>query len=326
VARRGTLVGTMRRTQRGMAIITALLVVMLAATIATFLLAQQSEALTRVERTSERAQLSLHAATTLEWARSALLAQQKNSVYVALTQPWAQGLIARPIDGAIANGLLRDAQAKFNINNLIAGDGKRRDADVLVFTRLVKSLGYDENLVNAIVDWIDRDDDISSPGGAESGYYASQTPAWRAANRPLVDLDELLRVRGIDESVLAKLSPFVTALPTLNGERVRININTTSIEVLTALFPEATTDALADMLRLRELPFKDLADIKSRHKTLSAATLDTFADVKSRYFEASLAITGSRSQIRQSALLQLKSTAEPGGALGWPAIIWVKDV
>ena len=93
--------------QRGIAIITALLVVMLAATVASYLLAQQAEALTRVERATERAQLGLHATTTLEWARSALVVQQKNSTYVSLSQPWAQGLVARPIDTAIATGLLR---------------------------------------------------------------------------------------------------------------------------------------------------------------------------------------------------------------------------
>jgi general secretion pathway protein K len=310
--------------QRGIAIITALLVVMLAATVASYLLAQQAEALTRVERATERAQLGLHATTTLEWARSALLVQQKNSTYVALTQPWAQGLVARPIDSAIATGLLRDAQSKFNINNLVGADGKRREPDVEAFSRLLKILKLDPNIATAIVDWIDRDDEVSTPGGAENNYYWSQA-GYGAANRPISQVEELLRVKGIDDATLRKLTPFITALPTVTGERTRININTTSVEILEALLPDATTEYLLETIRVRELPFIDAKDIKDRRTQLAAANVDMFLDTKTRYFEASLAITGQHSQIRQAALLHLQGGSAGTATGAWPAIIWVKE-
>ena len=325
------------RRQRGVAIITALLVVMLAATIASYLLAQQSEALTRVERATERAQLGLHATTTLEWARSALVAQQKNSVYVALSQPWAQGLVARPIDTAIATGLLRDAQAKFNINNLIDGNGKRRDADFDIFTRLLTILKLDRGLANAVLDWIDRDDDVSGPNGAENSTYWSQSASgaartdnegtgnYGAANRPLLNIEELLRVKGMDERILRTLTPFVTALPTPNGDRTRVNINTTSMEVLSALFPNVNADELTETIRVRELPYTNAADIRERRPKLPATIVDAYLEANSRYFEATLAITGQHAQIRQAALLQLQAAPAGGGNLAWPAIIWVKE-
>ena len=68
-----------KHNQRGVAIITALLVVMLAASIAAFLLAQQSQALTRTVRAGERAQALLYAQPTLDWARAALFELQKNT-------------------------------------------------------------------------------------------------------------------------------------------------------------------------------------------------------------------------------------------------------
>lgn len=310
--------------QRGIAIITALLVVMLAATVASYLLAQQAEALTRVERATERAQLGLHATTTLEWARSALVVQQKNSTYVALSQPWAQGLVARPIDTAVATGLLRDAQSKFNINNLVGADGKRRETDIEAFSRLLKILKLDPNLATAIVDWIDRDDDVSTPGGAENNYYWSQA-GYGAANRPITQVEELLRVKGIDHATLRKLSPFITALPTVNGERTRININTTSVELLEALFADVPAEQLLETIRVRELPFIDAKDITERRKQLPAAIVEMFLDTKSRYFEAALAITGQHSQIRQAALLQLQAGGAGAASIAWPAIIWVKE-
>jgi general secretion pathway protein K len=311
--------------QGGAAIVTALLIVVIAATVAATLLAQQSEALTRISRATERTQLTLFANTTLEWARSALLLQQKNSTYVSLNQPWAEGLVARPIETAVATGVLRDAQSKFNINNLIDGAGKRRDIDAEIFTRLLTTLKLDPSLANTIIDWIDLDDDVSSPGGAENGYYWGLRDGYRAPNRPMLTIDELHRVKGIDDMTFATLSQFVTALPTPNGERTRININTAPSEILQAVFGQVSGEEIAETIRLRELPYKDIADIKERRKALRPEIVDQFLDTKSRYFEASLAITGEVAQVRQAALLQLQNTTMPQAATVWPAIIWVKD-
>jgi type II secretory pathway component PulK len=135
----------------------------------------------------------------------------------------------------------------------------------------------------------------------------------------------------MDDATFRQLAPFITALPTVNGERTRININTTSLEILNALFPEAAADVITETIRLRELPYRDAADIKERRAKLPAALVDAFLDTKSRYFEAALAITGQHSQIRQAALLQLQTGGAAGGATGggasvaWPAIIWVKE-
>ncbi len=316
--------------QRGAAIVTALLVVMLAATVAAIVIAQQSEALTRVARATERTQLNLFANTTLEWARNALLVQQKNSTYISLNQPWAQGLVARPIETATASGVMRDAHAKFNINNLVDGDGKQRAADLEAFERLLRILKLDPNLRDVVADWLDRDDDFTSPGGAENGHYWRLQPAHRAANRPIQTIDELRRVKNMDETSFHTLSQHITALPLVNPsgdniERTKININTASAEVLQALFVGVSREEIAEIIRLRELPFKDVADIKERRKSLPSAIVDGFVDVKSSHFETSLAITGESSQVRQTALLRLQSTVAGAAANTLPVIIWVKE-
>jgi general secretion pathway protein K len=325
----------MRRLQGGAAIVTALLIVMLAATLASFLLAQQSEALTRLERSNERGQLLLHANTTLDWARSALLAQQRNSTYVALNQPWAQGLVAQPMEAATASGVLTDAQARFNLNNLVGSDGKRREADVDVFSRLLTQLQLDPALADAVVDWIDTDNQVSGSRGAENDFYWSQRTPWRAANRGLVQIDELARVRGITPEVLNRLRPYITALPvrdpaigSSDAVRTRINVNTASKELLAALFPTESSTVIEDMIRLREMPFTNAADVKERFKSLPANVVDQFLDTRSSFFEATLAITGQHSQIRQSALLRLSgsNTGAAAATAGWPSIIWTRDL
>jgi general secretion pathway protein K len=321
------------RRQSGVALITALLVVMLAATIASYLIAQQSEALTRVERARERGQLLAHANTTLDWARSALLAQQRNSTYVSLAQPWAQGLVARPIETATAAGSLADAQARFNINNLVRADGTKSDADVEVFQRLLKELKLSPSLAEAVIDWLDSDDQVTGTNGAENAFYWSQKTPWRAANRPLQQLDELARVRGMTPEVLLTLSRHVTALPLPtngrdNNVRSRVNFNTATREVLVAIFPDVASDVWDNAIRMRELPYSSVTDIKDRVPQLPAAKVEQFLDVRSTHFEAVLAITGRDSQIRQAALLRLSGneTGSRAANAGWPSIIWVKEL
>ncbi len=317
--------------QRGAAIITALLIVVIVATVASTLLAQQSESLTRVARATERTQLILHANTTLEWARTALLVQQRNSTYISLSQPWAQGLVARPIETATAVGALRDAQSKFNVNNLVDASGKRREADVEIFTRLLAALQLDNAIANALVDWLDRDDDVSNAGGAENGYYWSLRPAYRAPNRAITTIDEIRRVKGINDDTFNALNPYITALPTGgagnagNTDRTRINVNTTSSQLLQAILNTSPADDVNALLRKRELPYSSLDDLKERNKTFKPGSIDTFLDTKSRYFEASLAITGEVAQVRLSALLQLQKADTPAAATIWPAIIWLKE-
>lgn len=56
-------------------------------------------------------------------------------------------------------------------------------------------------VADAILDWIDPDDQ-PRPGGAESSYYLSLSPPYRPRNAPLLSLQELLMVRGVTPRML----------------------------------------------------------------------------------------------------------------------------
>jgi len=310
--------------QRGVAIITALLVVMLAASIAAFLLAQQSHALTRTARATDRAQAALYAAPTLDWARAMLFEMQKKSARVDLTQPWTQGLAAVPIDGAVASGSLRDDAGLFNLNNLLKDDGTHSEPDLALLRRLLTALKLNPDLANAVVDWIDADDDVTFPGGAETAAYLGAPTPTRAANQRLLHLDELQRVAGIDAVVLGRLRPFVTALPL----RSKVNINTAPAEVLTALLPDLGSEEITRLVQQRlARPFAQVEGAGGVKETLTkvpAAAIDQSVDVRSSFFSVYLAIDNNGAQIRQSALLQRRDTGSAGGDR-WPSIIWVRN-
>jgi general secretion pathway protein K len=295
------------------AIITALLVVMLAASIAAFLLAQQSHALTRTVRATERAQAMLFAPPTLDYARSLLSNLPKDQV--DLSQPWVQGLRAIPVDGAVASGLLRDEAGLFNLNNLVNDDGKASEPDVQVFARLLTGLKLNPDLANAVTDWIDADDEPRA-GGAENGTYFSMPAPYRSANQRMVFVDELIRVRGFDAATINRLRPFVTALPA----RTKVNFNSAPQEVLVALLPNVPADEIAALVRVRVTkPFVKIEGDGGLRSALGKTpeTAMSMLDTNSRFMSASIALDYGGTQVRQSALLFR-------GSEKWPSIIWVK--
>lgn len=58
-----------------------------------------------------------------------------------------------------------------------------------------------QELINALLDWVDADSDLTL-GGAESEYYNTLTPPYNAKNGPLDTLEEMLLIRGFSARVL----------------------------------------------------------------------------------------------------------------------------
>jgi len=79
-----------------------------------------------------------------------------------------------------------------------------------------------------------------------------------------------------------------------------------------------------EIIRSRDngLPFTDVESIKKyTFAPIPPAKVDSFLDVKSDFFTATLAITGDGAQVREQALLQRM----PLLPTEWPRIIWIKD-
>ncbi len=146
---------------------------------------------------------------------------------------WARPFPPLPIgDGSVAFRT-RDEARFLNLNDIVSA-GTIRPERVAVFRRLFKVLGVDERILMAAVDWIDSDSAASvTPPGAEQPYYLGLTTPVIVRNGPLLTLRELLLVRGVTPTILARLERFVTVLP--NSKELHVNINTAPAEVLYAL-------------------------------------------------------------------------------------------
>ena len=216
--------------QRGLALITAMLVVAIAATAAAYLSLDQQIWLRQAQNISDRAQAEVVRAGAEEWAITILDKDAKNSSIDDPTENWAKPLPPLPVEGGQIMGRISDAQARFNLNNLVRNNGPSAP-DIGTFQHLLQSLALEPNLTDAVIDWIDPDSN-PTPNGAEDIDYLQLKIPYRAANQPMQSVDELRLVRGFTPDIVEKLRPWITVLP----QPTEINVNTAPKEVLAALF------------------------------------------------------------------------------------------
>ncbi len=303
----------MRRGERGLAAVTAILIVAVAASAATLMLAQQSAMIDQTMLVASRAQADQYARAGLDWARGVLLEDTRTAGAVdSLGERWAQPIAALPVERALVAGAIADEQSKFNLNNLVNDNGTKSAADMQILARLLAVRGLAPELAEAVLDWIDPDSDLAGAHGAEDAYYLSLAKPYRAANRSMVQVEELYRVRGFDRATVAKLKPYVTALP----DRTKVNVNTAPQVVLEALLPEVPPQKIAAFVAARlDKPLADAQKLAAWAKESPSGQVSDALDVKSSFFSVRIQVAQDDVELASDALLQ----RIPNGP---PVIIW----
>ena len=286
------------RTQRGVAVVMALLVVALATSAATYILWQQSLWVRQVENLNARAQADAIARAAASWAAT-ILAEDDPAID-HLGETWARRMPPFPAEQAQVAGAMLDEQAKFNVNNL-AREGGVAPQDLLAFQRLLAAVGLPAGLAEAVVDWLDADSEVTQPNGAEDPYYLALDPPYRTAGRRIIELAELARVKGFNAEILARLAPFVTALP----EETPVNVNTAPTQVLQAVVPGLSAEEMARVVEQRKTkPFQSREDFLRALGRPRSAPAGPEIDVKSRYFSAEATVRLGRVVVAYRALFQ----------------------
>jgi general secretion pathway protein K len=303
------------RRQRGMAVITAILVVALVASTASFMAWQQQLWMRQVENLNEQAQAREVVLAAIQWARSTLAQDARSGNIDHLDESWARALTPLPVEGGQLAGEVRDQQGLFNLNSLVRA-GKTSASDLAVFRKLLELLQLPPDLAAAVADWIDPDTEVTYPGGAEDGDYLALDPPYRAANRVLTTVDGLYRIKGFDAATVARLRPFVTALP----QPTPINVNTAPAEVLAAVIADLPLDQAEALVTARKgQHFKDIADFRARLPKAVTQVNETLLSVGSRYFLVSGHAGFGRAKVGCAALLEREATA-------WPKLVWQKNI
>lgn len=231
--------------QRGMAIISALLIAAVVAVIAGGMLTRQTLFTRTLEAEQLRIQGHWQLQGSLELSRQLLWEARQHEVLTRLDQAWAQPLGAIQTNnlGGIFEGRLEDEQGKFNLRNLVID--QQPDATQLQnFQRLCALLGIDASLGRRISQRVIASYDLQPErlapvpvkNGFDSGRETSPGSAARLmpARQPMLrSLDDLRGLEGLDERRLKQLAAYISLLPS----NTWVNGNTASAEVLSAVVP-----------------------------------------------------------------------------------------
>ena len=273
------------RSQRGTALIIALLVLAIAAAAAAAMVESQDlqQRALQAERDYEQARWMLKGG--MHWARSILAEDARSGSADHRRELWASGLPPTDVELGSLAGEIRDEQALFNLNNLRRG-GNISPAHVAGLGRLLAALGRRPELADAIA--------------------AAMDPS-----RPLADIAELAGVRAMDPDTLARLQRYATALP----RPTPVNINTAPPEVLVAVVEGLTLpEAQALSRRLATEPVRRREEFQARLRPGLSFNPEDVA-VGSQFFLVHGRAKVGGAELRMQALLRRAGTA-------LPAIVW----
>ncbi len=242
------------RRQRGVALLLAVLIVVIATAIAVEIIHEEKFTIRKSTHILLMDRASLFAFGLEDWARVYLAEDREESDTDSLDEYWAQGIPGLPIENGYLTGYMEDEQARFNLNSLPGSEVAQQR-----FERLCDNLGVDKRFIPALMDWIDEDFEIRYPDGMEEGY-----DTYRVANREMADTSELLLVHHVTPEIYDKLKPHVTALPS----SAPMNVNTMSEIVFQSLGEELDTgrfveereddayDSVDDFIERLQLPIE----------------------------------------------------------------------
>ncbi|UTA47879.1 type II secretion system minor pseudopilin GspK [Simiduia sp. 21SJ11W-1] len=251
----------MRVRQRGAVLILALLIVALVATLAVNYASQMTLVQARAENRLYGAQQEIYADSMIDMAARLLKEDADNSQLDHLYEDWAfPGGASYPVEGGMVQASLTDAQAVFNINSLGTAlqnnanpnDPSRFTEPQRRFIRFLQTFDGNQNglgqkdaraeaedpdappplvidlnlavmITEALVDWLDADDQPTGYGGAESLQYQQTGATWVPPNGPMESVEELKLVQHITPEIFEAIRPHVTVLPQADAP---LNINT----------------------------------------------------------------------------------------------------
>ena len=184
-----------RAREKGVALITAMIVMALATIVAADLAWDNALDIRRTTMLLYRDQAVQVALGAENWVASILRQDLQDTETDHLAELWASELPPLPIDGGEVFGVVEDLQGRFNVNNLIDADGEVHEESLEQFQRLLEALELDPRFAAIAADWIDPDADAAFPDGAEDGIYTGINPPYRPPNQLLSNISELAALK-----------------------------------------------------------------------------------------------------------------------------------
>jgi general secretion pathway protein K len=264
--------------QQGAALLMAMVIVTLVATVTASMVWQQWRAVQveAAERARTQATWVLYAG--LDYARHWLRDDARRyPAWDDLTEVWATPMPETRLSAFLSadrdnnasdeaggvegflDGRATDAQAKFNIRNLVDDEGVIQPAQVEVFRRLCSNV----SVASGVADMLAQQLSLAvtaSKAVVDPAAMARIGGSAGLAQAPVLpqQFDDLLWLGRLDAGTLERLRPYVIVLPVGN---MTINLNTAPKEVIAAAIPSMDLGTAGRIVQARQRkPFHDISD------------------------------------------------------------------
>lgn len=233
---------------RGIALITVLLVMVVATIMATAMIKDQNISIHRALNFFENDQAREYVLGGEEIARQVLYTDfTKTPTKDHESEPWGEESLEYEFERGLIQLKIRDLQAGFNLNSLL--DTSAQGAlNKKRFNLLLNFLSIDLAFSDRIADWIDPDQNPRQLGAEDYHYLGLDVP-YRTGSTYMEDVSELRLMLEIDDDIFRKLAPHVTTLPTYDSA---INVNTAGPELLMSLARQISQAQVDQALEARE--------------------------------------------------------------------------
>lgn len=242
--------------QKGVALITVMLIVALIAILATQMTARLQLQMQRTTNIGSNQQAYWYAMGAEAFAKSVLKQSfEDNAEVTHLGQMWAQGETSFPVDFGEITGEITDLHSCFNLNALRTDNGDnnntaKKSPARSAFEELLIALNIEgvgsfeaEYMADALTDWLDENASITGSGGAEDNDYAAKEFPYLAANNYLASISELRVIEHFTVNVIDKLKDYACVLPNSNLQKINLNtIAQDQPEILVAMLGISQND------------------------------------------------------------------------------------
>ncbi len=208
------------KSQQGAALITALMILAICASLATFMLMNQRLLISQAILVRGGDRLSLMLQGVQDWAID--IVETKKDIHKVKS-------FNRDLNGIHIQGNIFALGGRFNINSLANTVNIPRFALLLQAVSKGMTKKQAQLIASNVSQWL-------QPSNHEDTDYLKLKPAYRSAHKPLVNISELRLIKGVNfklynQLVLGK-QPYVSALPTTFN---KVNINYASVPMLMSL-------------------------------------------------------------------------------------------
>ncbi|HWP18486.1 MAG TPA: type II secretion system minor pseudopilin GspK [Burkholderiaceae bacterium] len=281
------------RRARGAALLTAMIIVSLVATLAGSMLWRQWRSVQIEAAERDRTQASWILMGALDWARLILREDARTGGADHLSEPWATPLAEARLSTFLAadqsntedapeaflSGQIIDAQSRFNLRSVV-NQGQLSEPHLRALQKLCETLNIDSSVPGVIANGLRLAlpaPVVDGTGGRQGG--GTPTPSTDAPLLPATA--EQLRWLGLDAQTVERLAPYVVLLP----QATPVNVNTAPREVLVAVLEGVDPGSAERLVQVRQrTPFTSIEGLR-QHVGPTVPLDASRLDVRSEFFE-----------------------------------------